>query len=53
MKIFYRIEIWVHKNITSIQAEKENTLSNLKEYLRTEYGSEVEDKPIIVKNKAY
>lgn len=44
--MLYRIEIWIHNSINSEEAKQENALEQLKKYLKENFGSEIEDKPI-------
>ena len=44
----YRIEVWLHPSINSEEAVKSGDLETMKEYLKNNFGSEVEDKPIEV-----
>lgn len=43
-KMLYRFEVWLNPSIN--RPEEEEELTRLKDYLRDNYGSEVEDKPI-------
>ena len=44
----FRIEVWIHRDIESDEAKEKKSLEMLKYYLKSNFGSEVEDKPINV-----